>query len=454
MKDMRIYLLSFFLGWAPLGSWAAIDPATGEFQTVSVDGGVPVGDLMFEFRRFHRSGSDRAGHFGRGWCSFLDEELKIEDSRILWSYCGTGRTVEFTIKTGGGFAATNARGYHLIRENGEYRMRDPSGLIRGFDGRGRVMSWKAPVDGAYSLRRSSAKLWVVRSNRGEEWKINLNDQSLITGISGPGLSLAYDYLNDRLTGLKSGSRSIRYAHDGEGRLTEITENGRVQKMKYLGNGSLASLLHGGCEEKLAFRKSGSNVKTTVELVCPSVTARREYETRLDSNGRILAQSQSEAGTSRSIEIDPRSGHPARILDGKGETSFKYDESGRLTSKKSAGAVREYRYNSAGRLSKYLYQQGPVRQEISYEYNHRGQLTSVKSGTSTWSLAYHPDGRLSALSLGTDRLIFAGDGKAAFQNSRQPASHRKETRRAAEFHLRFLSLTRPLSQLEALEKGIY
>jgi len=119
-----------------------ISMVTGEEMLEKVDF-TWDGPLPLEWRRFYRSGqSDIDRQLGYGWLTPLDECLEIGERA---TFCNAdGQRIDLPLPAPGAFSINMPEQLRLYRENGQYRIVDPSGLAKTFagsQGRCPVRAW-------------------------------------------------------------------------------------------------------------------------------------------------------------------------------------------------------------------------------------------------------------------------------------------------------------------------
>ncbi len=117
----------------------------------------------FELERWYRSRSLFRGFFGQGWCSSLDEKIKLIDTGILeLSTCDSPQPVQFTLNSQADVYLSSARPLEKIKPGfGNYTRFEKSQELSQFDFRGELKS--------------------LNSN-GQKWKIKRNERNLIESL--------------------------------------------------------------------------------------------------------------------------------------------------------------------------------------------------------------------------------------------------------------------------------
>ncbi|WP_437636838.1 DUF6531 domain-containing protein [Sorangium sp. So ce854] len=345
-----------------------VDVATGRVMTDATDFALP-GPLPLAFARSYVSSwSHRDSPLGHGWSHSLDQAVWLEEGRVVYR-AEDGREIEFdtfdfpdhAIRPGDEvFEPLNRL---TLRSLGHFRWE-----IEGADG---IVREFAPVAG--DRDRTLARLTKQRARTGHE------------------ISLHHDARGHLEWARDAGGRVVRFAHDGAGRLVEIslphpTQEGWVPHTRYV------------------YSAEGD----LVEVVDPlGNRARYEYA------GHLLVRETDRTGLSFYFGYDG-AGPDARCIRTWGDGGIydhelHYDKANRVTFvTNSLDATTTYEMNAAnavvkvvdplGGETRYAYDDDlrktaeidPLGNETRYAYDARGNRTRIdKPGGVSATFEYHP-----------------------------------------------------------------
>ncbi|NHZ98588.1 RHS repeat protein [Massilia sp. CCM 8734] len=202
-------------------------------------------------------------------------------------------------------------------------------------------------------------------------------QQPLTNGARPTIKLAYDGIDQLATVTDPRNLETRYAVDGLGNQAELgSPDTGLTKSTYDAAGNLKTSVDG---------RGKTNTYTYDAL---------NRLTRIDYTGTVSTTFEYDGGAT---PIPNAIGKLSRMTDESGNTSYTYDELGRLATKtqNTIGGVYNtthtlsYAYNAVGQLASMTYPSG---NRVNYGYNNAGQVTSIVlnpvqasgSGTNTGS----------------------------------------------------------------------
>ncbi len=248
----------------------------------------------------------------------------------------------------------------------------PEGLVTGFayDPAGRVTKVTDPT--------------------GEDTTVTYTDRGEIATVvdpTGGTTSYTYDGVGRIATVTNPNGDTVTDGYDKVGnRTTRTDDQGKVEEWIYDDDNRLVASI-----DQLDLQTSYSyDADGRLETVtAPSgVTVTMTYT----ADGQVATQTATDGvDTSvRTFAYNDR-GQPASIDEDGNETTFTYDDVGRLTRRRDPdGDKHYYTYDSAGRLETIKDPTGGI---TTYGYDNRGLLSTVAGEIGTTTLLYDDDGRL-------------------------------------------------------------
>lgn len=461
--------LLLFLMLVPGRVYAEIDPASGEFATVSVDLSKSLGGMVLEFRRFYRSGWQHKGLFGRSWCSFLDDRLLINSNEIKFIYCGRGRETVLKEISPGSFRSEGGARLIINRSGSTFTLKDGTTTSKVFNREGfltRILGHQG--DWIEIERSSGGRPFRLSTSRGDRFLLGVDSSGLLTRVTWATKTLKFSFRRDLLIGVTSRNEKAVYEYDNRQRLIGINEDGVKQDLTYDEQGRVIRVARSGCQEQLSYTQSGNLLRTQVRLSCgPRTIATREYSTQFDSKKeKIVSQSQTGSEGTRKIILHPRFGLPQRVVRSHGESVYSYDDGGNLLSESKGKVARVYEYDKNGFLSKYSLTDGPRKHEVHYQFGKDGQIEMVRVGRDIWKFLYESSGNIKEfrspastsieyLGKGRSKLIvFKDDERKTAVVNESSLTGKGSLQEAARTQLEILHYMDPLRRLADFYSGVY
>lgn len=300
---------------------------------------------------------------------------------------------------------------------------------------GRPVRWRRP-DGAEVLFAydDEGNLTEVRSPEGNAYRFRYDERNLATSESVVGVEhrLQYDAFGSVVARRRKRGRGVRLAYGPLGRLTEITDEGRiVGRFQYSLDGRLLRMSGRDREYRFGSDKAGrptrvaetrsrlwaehvfDNAGRAVALRTPPGRWIREYD---DRNRLTRLFLEGEDGYSTYVYENEAARLPARIqLPDDASVAYTYDAHGRpasihamLRTGQSVLAER-YRYDGRGNLAAV----DTTGRRIEYEYDPQNRLVAERRNGHVYArLHYGRDGRLLKIAgeEGDREFLYDGDGR--------------------------------------------
>lgn len=211
-----------------------------------------------------------------------------------------------------------------------------------------------------------------------------------TNANGHTTKYTYSADNERTKVEKPNGAILETGYDGAGNITSQTD-GNEKTTTYVRNilGQPVEVIDPLGRKTLEEFDDAGNLKAVVD------PAEREASYVFDKADRLIEVSYSDP-TTADVELDyDANGNVTSMVDGTGESSFVYDELGRLTASENGhGDVVGYGYNLGDQLTGILYPNG---KGISRAFDEAGRLESVTDwlgGTTTFT--YDADSNLRGI----------------------------------------------------------
>jgi RHS repeat-associated protein len=224
-----------------------------------------------------------------------------------------------------------------------------NGLVLDHDDAGRLASVKQMIEGR-SIRFEHDGLGRI--------------QSLSVGSRASGerqfCSYAYDAAGRLVSVTDALGLPIHYEYDGAGKMmTETTRGGATYRMRYDSSGRCVSTR---CDDGHHATRLQYLLDGKLTIVTDSLGHATAYE--CNASGQVIKESRPDGAVIESL------------YDGEGRIVEEVDALGRST---------RYRYDASGNTGQIVYPSGF---KSAFEYDADHQPTQLRLGSSTWKLAYH------------------------------------------------------------------
>ena len=356
--------------------------------------------------RYYSSLSTKPGLWGAGWCHLFDDTVEHEGDAFTWNFCGEGAAIRLEPGSVGVFTNGWAT-LRTVAKTAKHRLELPGGQVRIFDAHGHLESVLQPGSGELVLKRDSKgqptsfqvgkEVYAISVQGGRVVRIQKSNKALVT----------YVYKSNRLTEIHDGE-AVLYRYQTSGRLESIRADGfETKKMTYDKKGRVVAINHHGCTEEMRYEESGLTFSVHQKASCNGqIVEERSYKSTFDSSRKkLVSQEQKVPGSESLVQLKPENGLPLRKVVNQTETTFTYDDAGRLKTSKSFGKIENYAYDTSNRLVKYERFVNQKKEEtFEYEYIEPGQLKSVKRNGQrvAFKIPAAPSGRKPAST--TDRML--------------------------------------------------
>jgi RHS repeat-associated protein len=286
---------------------------------------------------------------------------------------------------------------------------DPLGHTSTFeyDGDSRLIATVSPRGNVEGVEASEYETTVERDAQGRPLKVTdplghsteytydgNGNMTSITDAKGHTTSYTYNPANEQTKIEKANGATLETAYDGAGEVVSQTD----------ANEHTTTYVRDVLEQPVELidplgRKTTNGFDDAGNLISTVDPAERETSYSYDTADRLTAIDYSEEATpDASFEYDADS-NLIGMSDGSGESSFSYDQLGRLRrSEEGHGEVVEYGYDLADELTGIVYPNG---KEVARAYDGAGRLESVGDwlGGET-KFAYDADSNLTAINFPT------------------------------------------------------
>jgi RHS repeat-associated protein len=282
---------------------------------------------------------------------------------------------------------------------------DPEGNTRswGYDENSQVISIVSPRGNEEGAEPSEFTTTIQRDPQGRPEKV--------VDPLGHDTEFAYDGNGNLESETNAKGKTTQFVYNGAGELIETKKpNGAVLKTEYDGAGGVVAQIDGR-EKKTTYvrnvleqpievidplsRKTVQDFDDAGYLQTVVDQAERITSYAYDSAGRIEEILYSDEATPDvSFEYDP-DGNLVRMVDGSGESTYVYDQLGRLEETTNGhGDTISYEYNLAGQQGKVVYPNG---KDVERTFDDAGRLESVSDWLGgTISFVYDADSDIEAI----------------------------------------------------------
>ncbi|WP_060797631.1 DUF6531 domain-containing protein, partial [Winkia neuii] len=366
--------------------------------------------------RFDRDGRGRVVRTtlptGEQTCFSYDEAGRLiseqgpDGAKTVYSYGSSGRLLRVIQPDGGVYKFTYDQAGQVVS------VTDPAGLVSecDFDDLGNLISFGSASGKTGFEFDGLSRLIRVSDAGGASWQASYDPAGRVAGVVDPcGVVTQFAYAPGVQAVARAGRLVGRIRFDTIGRVRQVEEgSGRVERIDYDGASlpvSVTSL--GGGRREFVRDKAGRVIREVSEC---GVETSYSY----DEAGRV---GRVECGGEETQYFYDASSRLVRVLDGAGGVSqFTYDGCGRLASASTTGGGRaEFSYDECGRIicardlvhgiGEFSYDKaGRLRQaasamggKYSYTYDGAGRLERVTGpGGAATSYTYDGAGRVESV----------------------------------------------------------
>lgn len=225
--------------------------------------------LPLELRRTFDSTSKHVGFFGKGSCSFWEDRVVFVHKELIKFFpCGFGDAVVFNLRNN---FFRSKMGFLKKKEDG-FLLIEPQGLKREFDSRGRLSRWCYQGNACGEFEWKNDQLAQIKSGS-VSWKIKQNSKGRITEVTGPNGKASYFYNQDLLVrAVNQWGTDQKFSYDKKQQLIEISYSDRSkEKISYNSVGQVSQFSRrDGCTEKYDRQSNlrGSEMIVKARLDCP------------------------------------------------------------------------------------------------------------------------------------------------------------------------------------------
>ncbi|MDM7885920.1 beta-1,3-glucanase family protein [Curtobacterium sp. RHCKG23] len=347
----------------------------------------------------YNSMDTRAGPFGTGWSSMLQEAVTSAsngDATVRWP---DGSTLKYTRRSDGTFAAPSAAVAQLTRSSTGWATTRKDGSGETFDTAGRITALHDQNAHTVTLARNSSNqvTTITGDNHAQTITLTWAGSHITRATTADKRSATFTYNGASLSAITDpAGKTKRFGADSNGRLTTITDADSTLLVtnRYDANGRVIEQARPGSPtEQFAYDTANG----TTDVTTADKSASMHYT--FNADGRLLSTTSAD-GTTSMVAYDAN-GNPSKTTDRAGvESDSTYTADGQLQSQTTDGVTTTYEHDSRGRTTK---------------VTKDGKTVAYTYGTSTIPTgATMPDGSKASFAVSGSQLTSStdADGKTS------------------------------------------